>query len=256
MPPIFLTLLCLVDCPAARPQHVQEKFFPQNPAFNVNMQSKKQVRPKDLESASGESELIRQVCEGRPELFYSLIEPYQRTVFAIAYSVLNNTADAEEVAQEAFLKALRGLRSFRGDAKFSTWLIQIALNEARARLRHNRSHLHQSLEEGSGSQDSEYMPMDLADWREIPSEALERKELRQRIEETLKTLRPIYREVLVLRDMQHLSVAETARALGISEELVRTRLRRARLQMREALAPGYDGSWTCDSKVYKSVRPW
>src|SRR5579859_1002279 len=168
MPPIFLTLLCLVDCPAARPQHVQEKFFPQNPAFNVNMQSKKQVRPKDLESASGESELIRQVCEGRPELFYSIIEPYQRTVFAIAYSVLNNTADAEEVAQEAFLKALRGLRSFRGDAKFSTWLIQIALNEARARLRHNRSHLHQSLEEGSGSQDSEYMPMDLepssSDW--------------------------------------------------------------------------------------------
>ena len=88
------------------------------------------------------------------------------------------------------------------------------------------------------------MPMDLADWREIPSETLERKELKQRIEETLETLRPIYREVLVLRDIQHLSIAETSQALGISEDLVRTRLRRARLQMREALAPGYDGSWT------------
>jgi len=209
---------------------------------------------KDHESAGGEGELIRQICQGRPDLFYSLIEPYERTVFAIAYSVLNNAADAEEVAQEAFLKALKGLHSFRGDAKFSTWLVQIALNEARARLRQNRSHLHQSLEESSA--DSEYMPMDLADWREIPSEALERKELTQRIEQTLETLRPIYREVLVLRDIQHLSIAETSQALGISEDLVRTRLRRARLQMREALAPGYDGSWTCESKVYKSVRPW
>jgi RNA polymerase sigma-70 factor, ECF subfamily len=211
---------------------------------------------KGLDSADAEGELIRQVCQGRTDLFYSLIEPHERTVFGIAYSVLNNAADAEEVAQEAFLKALKGLRSFRGDAKFSTWLVQIALNEARARLRQNRSHLHQSLDEGSGVQDSEYMPMDLADWRDIPSEALERKELRQRIEETLETLRPIYREVLVLRDIQHLSVAETAQALGISEDLVRTRLRRARLQMREALAPGYDGSWTCEPRVYKNVRPW
>jgi RNA polymerase sigma-70 factor, ECF subfamily len=210
---------------------------------------------KSLESIGHEAELIRQVCQGRSDLFYCLIEPYERTVFAIAYSVLNNAADAEEVAQEAFLKALKGLGSFRGDAKFSTWLVQIALNEARGRLRQNRSHPHQSLEE-SGSLDSECMPMDLADWREIPSEALERKELRQRIEETLQSLRPIYREVLVLRDIQHLSVAETSQALGISEELVRTRLRRARLQMREALAPGYDGNWSCESKMYKSVRPW
>lgn len=200
---------------------------------------------KDLKRLGGEGELISQICQGRSDLFYALIEPYERSVFAIAYSVLNNAADAEEVAQEAFLKALKGLGSFRGDAKFGTWLIQIALNEARGRLRQNRSHLHQSLEESYRPEDTDYMPRDVADWREIPSEALERKELRERIEETLKSLRPIYREVLVLRDMQHLSVAETSQALGISEDLVRTRLRRARLQMREALAPGYDGSWTC-----------
>jgi RNA polymerase sigma-70 factor (ECF subfamily) len=210
---------------------------------------------KDLKRLGGEGELISQICQGRSDLFYALIEPYERSVFAMAYSVLNNAADAEEVAQEAFLKALKGLGSFRGDAKFGTWLIQIALNEARRRLRQNRSHLHQSLEENYRPEDSDYMPRDLADWREIPSEALERKELRERIEETLKSLRPIYREVLVLRDMQHLSVAETSEALGISEDLVRTRLRRARLQMREALAPGYDGSWTCGFKVYKRVRP-
>jgi RNA polymerase sigma-70 factor, ECF subfamily len=210
----------------------------------------------DLKWTGGEQELISQICQGRSDLFYLLIAPYERAVFAIAYSVLNNAADAEEVAQEAFLKALKGLGSFRGDAKFSTWLIQIALNEARLRLRQNRSHLHQSLDEKSEGDDSDFTPRDLADWREIPSEALERKELKQRIEDTLKSLRPIYRDVLVLRDMQHLSVLETSQALSISEDLVRTRLRRARLQMREALAPGYDGSWSCESKVYKSVRPW
>jgi RNA polymerase sigma-70 factor, ECF subfamily len=80
--------------------------------------------------------------------------------------------------------------------------------------------------------------------------------LRQIIEKTLGSLRSIYREVLVLRDVQGLSTAEASRVLGISEDVVKTRLRRARLQMREALAPGYDGSWTSESKVYKSVRPW
>jgi hypothetical protein len=115
----------------AAPQHLQAELFRQNPALTVNMQSRKHVRPKDHESAGSEGELIRQVREERPELFYSLIEPYERTVFGIAYSVFNNAADAEEVAQEAFLKALKALPSFRGDAKSSTWPVQIALNEAK-----------------------------------------------------------------------------------------------------------------------------
>jgi RNA polymerase sigma-70 factor (ECF subfamily) len=209
-----------------------------------------------LEGGRDESALINQICQGQTELFQTLIKPYERSVFAVAYSVVNNGADAEEVAQEAFLKALIGLKNFRADAKFSTWLIQIALNEARMRLRRNRTHMYQSLDEMTGNEDSDYAPRDFADWHEIPSEALARKELRQIIEETLRCLRPTYREVLVLRDVQSLSTAETSRVLGISEDLVKTRLRRARLQMREALAPGYDGSWTSESKVYKSVRPW
>jgi RNA polymerase sigma-70 factor, ECF subfamily len=209
-----------------------------------------------LEREREESSLISKICQGQTELFQTLIKPYERGVFAAAYSVLNNSADAEEVAQEAFLNALRGLKNFRGDAKFSTWLLQIALNEARTRLRRSRTHMHESLDQAPGNEDSDYVPRDFADWREIPSEALARKELRQAIEQTLQCLRPIYREILVLRDMQNLSTAEAARVLGISEDLVKTRLRRARLQMREALAPGYDGSWTSEAKVYKSVRPW
>ena len=211
---------------------------------------------KDLGNTSGEGELIHQICAGQKDLFQALIEPYERTVFSIAYSVLNNAADAEEIAQEVFLKAFRGLANFRAEAKFSTWLIQITLNEARGRLRRKSPHLCQTPDEGVASEAGDYVPRDLADWREIPSEALARKELKDTIERTLQSLQPIYRDVLVLRDLQHLSTAGTAEALGISGELVKTRLRRARLQMREALAPGYDGRWTAESKEYKSVRPW
>jgi RNA polymerase sigma-70 factor, ECF subfamily len=201
-----------------------------------------------------EAELIRKICQGQTEFFYPLIQPYEHKVFSIALSVLNNAADAEEVAQEAFLKALKGLRDFRGDAKFSTWLIQIALNEARSRLR--RAPSLQPLDECDRSEDGDYLPRDLADWREIPCEALARKELREKIEQAIQALQPIYRDVLVLRDIQQLSIAETSQLLGISKDLVKTRLLRARFQMREALAPGYDGSWTSESKRHKRIRPW
>lgn len=211
---------------------------------------------KELGDARSEAELIDQICSGKKDLFQVLIEPYQRAVFSLAYSLLNNAADAEEVAQEVFLKAFRGLAAFRAEAKFSTWLIQIALHESRARWRRNAPHLFQSPCEPSPSESADYVPRDLADWREIPSEALARQELRETIERSLESLEPIYREVLVLRDLQHLSTAQTAEALNISDESVRTRLRRARLQMREALAPGYDGNWTARSKEYRSVRPW
>src|SRR5919106_2165603 len=206
---------------------------------------------EDLLKDCGEEELIRQICAGQTELFCTLIATYQRTVYAIAYSVVNNAADAEEVAQEAFLNALKSLSNFRAESKFSTWLIQIIMNEARSRVRRNRAHLYHSLNDSSKSEDSDCVPRDLADWQEIPSEALARKELREKIEQALRTLRPIYREVLVLRDIEHFSIAETAEALGISKDLVKTRLLRARLKMREALAPGYDGSWTSASKMYK-----
>jgi RNA polymerase sigma-70 factor (ECF subfamily) len=210
----------------------------------------------DPQNNYGESELISQICAGEKDLFCALIEPYERTVFSIAYSILNNAADAEEVAQEVFLKAFRGLANFRAEAKFSTWLIQITLNEARLRLRRSRPHFYAAHDTTSANEDDDYVPRDFADWREIPSEALERKELRQTIERTLQALPPIYREVLTLRDLQHLSIAETSEVLNVSEALVKTRLRRARLQMREALAPGYDGSWTTESKEPKGIRPW
>ena len=165
-------------------------------------------------------------------------------------------ADAEEVAQEAVLKAFNGLSKFRREAKFSTWLIQITINEARMKFRKDRPHLYESIDDQRSDEDGDYLPKDFADWRDIPSEALQRKELREALKRALAALDPKYREVLVLRDVQHVSITETAKVLGITEASVKTRLLRARLQMRDALAPGIDGSWTTGRTEFKKVRPW
>lgn len=207
-------------------------------------------------STRDEDELIRAICAGDREQFHVLIKPYERAVYSTALGVLGNPADAEDVAQEVFLKVLKHLASFRGEAKFSTWLIQIALNESRMTLRRGRKKQYESLDTSEEFEHGDFRPRDFADWREIPSEALARKELRQAILRAVTALKQIYREVLILRDMRHLSVRETAELLGVSQDVVKTRLLRARLQVREALAPGYDGSWTVDAKEYRKVRPW
>jgi RNA polymerase sigma-70 factor (ECF subfamily) len=189
-----------------------------------------------------ERQLMDRVLNGETDLFYELIRPYERAVFFAATSILGNEADAEEVAQEAVLKAFKNLARFRHEAKFSTWLIQITINEAKMKLRKDRRHLYESIENGQRNEDGDYIPTDFADWREIPSEALEQAELREALQKALMSLPEKYRTVLILRDIQHMSIAETAQALGITEENVKTRTSRARLQMRDALAPGWEPS--------------
>jgi RNA polymerase sigma-70 factor (ECF subfamily) len=209
-----------------------------------------------LRTLDQEMTLIERICAGEKQLFYELISPYQRFVYIAAHSVLQNEADAEEAAQEAFLKALAHLRSFRRESKFSTWLIQIAINEARMKRRKDRKFLHESIEERDVDEEGNYIPKDFADWREIPSEALQRTELRRVLQKAIVSLPSKYREVLVMRDIQHLSTAETAQVLQITENAVKTRLLRARLQMRDALAPGIDGAWNIGDGNWKKVRPW
>jgi RNA polymerase sigma-70 factor, ECF subfamily len=193
--------------------------------------------------AEVESALLLQAQNGNADAFYQLVEPCQRAVFTAAVGILGNEADAEEAAQEALLKAFKALPRFRGESKFSTWLVQIAINEARMKRRKYRGHLHDSLDEPLRGSDGDFMPREFADWREIPSDALETKELRSAIAEALTSLPEKYRSVFVLRDVQSRSIQETAALLGISESNVKTRLLRARLKMREALAPGWGGAW-------------
>jgi RNA polymerase sigma-70 factor, ECF subfamily len=213
------------------------------------------AKPQVAENPA-ELALIDRICKGEKELYYSLIQPYERALFIAAQSILKNEADAEDVAQEAALKGLKYLGSFRRESKFSTWLIQIAVNEARMKLRKDRRHLYDSIDDSAENEEGDYIPRDFADWREIPSETLHRKELRDAIQKALDSLAPKYREVFILRDVQKLDIKETAAALGITEASVKTRLLRARLQMRDALAPGIDGGWSAEERTWKKVRPW
>jgi RNA polymerase sigma-70 factor, ECF subfamily len=203
-----------------------------------------------------EADLLERARQGDKEAFYNLVCPCERAVYTAAVTILNNSADAEEVAQEAVLKAFSNLASFRGEAKFSTWLIQITINESRLKLRKDRRHLYESVDEQRADDEGEYSPKDFADWREVPSEALQRRELREALKQAIAHLPSMYREVLILRDVQQRSIQETAQILGLTEGSVKTRLLRARLQMRDALAPGIDGTWATGKAEYKKVRPF
>ena len=183
-----------------------------------------------------EAATIAAIIAGETQLYHELVRPYERSVYMMALSFMKNHADAEDVAQEAFIKAFRNLSTFRGDAKFSTWLISITLNEARSRLRRQSVVRMQSLdvapdEEGAVS------PALLRDWREIPSEAVEREEVRILIKKAVETLPEIYRQVFLLRDVEGLDLNETAQALSISIANVKVRLHRARMMLQKELAP-------------------
>jgi RNA polymerase sigma-70 factor, ECF subfamily len=204
---------------------------------------------------SHELELIDRVQRGENQLFYELVRPYERRVFAAAMAILRNESDAEDVAQEAMLKALRAIRQFRADARFSTWLIQITVNEALMRRRKERNGVMEAIDDRR-DEESDYAPRDFADWREIPSEALERKEIRQRLAQALASLDRKYREVFVLRDMEQLNIQETADALGISIASVKTRLLRARLMLRDLLAAGWEQGWFSRLPFGKGTKPW
>ena len=206
------------------------------------------------QSAAREQDLILSVQRGQNELFYVLVRPYERRVYAAALAILHNEQDAEDTAQEAMLKAFANIRQFRAEARFSTWLIQITVNEALMRRRRERTVVMEGIDRRD--EESEYAPRDFADWREIPSEALERKEVRQRLAEALGALDRKYREVFVLRDMEQLNIQETAEALGISVASVKTRLLRARLMLRDLLAAGWEQGWFSRLPFEKGTKPW
>ncbi len=202
-----------------------------------------------------EQQLIASVQGGQSELFYELVRPYERRVYAAALAILRNEEDAEDAAQEAMLKAFANIRQFRAEARFSTWLIQITVNQALMRRRRERTVPMEGLDNRQ-EEGSEYAPRDFADWREIPSEALERKEVRLRLAEALGTLDRKYREVFMLRDMEHLNIQETAEALGITAASVKTRLLRARLMLRDLLAAGWEQGWFSRLPFEKGTKPW
>jgi RNA polymerase sigma-70 factor (ECF subfamily) len=180
--------------------------------------------------------LIADVLAGEIQLYHELIRPYERSVYVMALSYMKNEADAEDVAQEAFIRAFRKLESFRAESKFSTWLISITINEARTRLRRQALVRMEPLDQ-LPNEDKCISPALLRDWREIPSEAVQREEVRNLIHLAVEQLPDIYREVFLLRDVEELTISETAEALNISIPSVKVRLHRARLRLQKQLAP-------------------
>jgi RNA polymerase sigma-70 factor (ECF subfamily) len=186
---------------------------------------------------ANEAVLIARVLAGEKEVFHELIRPYEKLVFVTIFAIVKNEAEAEDGAQETMISAYRNLKSFRGEAKFSTWLVTIAMNEARKRLRKAKAAAENSVDEPREESEGDYTPAVLTDWREIPLEALERKELKEKLREAVGMLPEKYREVFVLRDIEELNQEETAAALGINVTLVKVRLHRARMMLQKMLVP-------------------
>ena len=184
-----------------------------------------------------EPELIARICGGDKDLFHDLIRPYERRIYLTVLALLGSEAEAEDAAQEVMIKAFRNLGSFRSESRFSTWLVSIALNEARSRLRKSKRVTIESLDEQEELHGGDFTPAMLTDWREIPSETLERSELRATLQSAVEGLPPIYREVFTLRDLEELNVEETARVLGVTANVVKVRLHRARMLLQKRLVP-------------------
>ena len=185
--------------------------------------------------ARNEASMILMILAGNTPLYHELIRPYEHAVYVMALSLMRNEADAEDVAQEAFLNGFRKLSSFRAESKFSTWLISITLNEARGRLRRQSALRMESLDESN--EEGTISPALLRDWREIPSETVERDEVRGMLQRAVGNLPNRYRDVFLLRDVEGMDGQETSRALGISVANVKVRLHRARTMLQKELAP-------------------
>jgi RNA polymerase sigma-70 factor (ECF subfamily) len=197
------------------------------------------VKSGEATAAVGRDEagLIARILAGEKELFHELISPYERMVYMTVFAIVRNETDAEDGAQDAMVNAYRHLRKFRGESKFSTWLATIAMNEGRQKLRKLKRAKEDSLDEPVQGEEQEITPAPLTDWREIPLEALERKELREALRDAVAQLPGIYRQIFTFRDLDGMNVAETAAALGINENMVKVRLHRARMMLQKRLVP-------------------
>ena len=192
------------------------------------------IENKVVEPPSEESILVDAARAGDIGAFESLVRRYDRNVFRIAQHITQNREDAEDVVQDAFLKAYQNLGQFQGQSKFYTWLVRIAVNEALMRLRRRRPERMVSIDEDvKTEQDS--MPREIADWSPNPEQLYTQLELKEILGKTIQGLAPSFRTVFVLRDVEGLSTEETASALELSVPAVKSRLLRARLQLRERL---------------------
>ena len=185
-------------------------------------------------SSVDEAQLVAQSREGDSAAFNELVRRYEGKIFRLAMHVTQNREDAEDVLQETFLKAYEHLDQFKGDSKFYTWIVRIAVNQALMKLRRRKTDKSVSLDETIDTGE-DTVTREVAAWDEDPEQRFSREELGGILDSAVQSLEPLYRSVFVLRDVEELSTEETAEVLGLSIPAVKSRLLRARLQLREKL---------------------
>jgi len=181
-----------------------------------------------------ELQLVTQAREGDTDAFNELVRRYEGRVFRLAQHITPNREDAEDVLQESFLKAYEHLDQFKGDSKFYTWIVRIAVNQALMKLRRRKTDKTVSMDETIDTGE-DTVTREVAAWDENPEQQFSREELGGILDTAIESLEPLYRSVFVLRDVEDLSTEETAEVLGLSIPAVKSRLLRARLQLREKL---------------------
>lgn len=185
-----------------------------------------------------DEQLVSRAQQGDLQAFETLTTRYEQRVYSLALRMLRQEQDAEDVTQQTFLSALENLKGFRGDASFSTWLLRIATHAALKIIRKRKGLPTVSLDAPSETAESEGQiphPEYIADWRDSPEELVRKNEIKSLLEEALNQLDEKHRLVFLLRDVEGLSIKETAEALSLTEANVKVRLLRARLQLRELL---------------------
>ncbi len=192
------------------------------------------IETKARDAATDELALVQAAKRGDVAAFEQLVKRYDRNIFRIAQHITQNREDAEDVVQDAFLKAYENLEQFQGNSKFYTWLVRIAVNESLMKLRRRRSDRTVSLDEDIKTEE-DTMPREVADWAPNPEQLYKQGELKDILRKTIQGLPASFRTVFVLRDVEGLSTEETAEALDLSIPAVKSRLLRARLQLRERL---------------------
>ena len=199
----------------------------------------------------GDLALIELVLAGDRRAFEPLVRKHERRVFRVALAVLGNVEDAEEAMQDAFIKAYRHLDQFRGDSRFTTWLTRIAVNEALQKRRSRKESV--SLEE-EPNVESKSLPGRFEPWTSNPENLYGKQEMRQLVEGAMQALPPIYRETLVLRDIEEMSAEEAAEALGITVPALKSRLLRARLLLRELLGRHFEEPRPLPTRILDSAK--
>jgi RNA polymerase sigma-70 factor (ECF subfamily) len=197
------------------------------PTTAVNTEEAPQIHP--------DVELVERVKAGDLAAFEQLMRQYERQIFRISLQITQNREDAEDIVQDTFFKAFQKIDQFQGNSKFYTWLVRIAVNESLMRLRKRKAQKTVSMDEEIQT-DEGSIPRDFADWMPNPEQNYSQAELADILRRTIQGLPPGFRAVFVLRDIDGLSTEETAQALKLSVPAVKSRLLRARLQLRERLS--------------------